>query len=295
MPERVAMSNHDSHQLISGAGPGILEEQVNPDFHLRSVASRFSAAAPTYDETAKVQLGVALRLMRFLDNAGKPARILEIGCGTGLLTRLVADRFPDADIVAIDIARDLVETARRRFADNGKVTFTVADALKFRPATVFPLVVSASTFHWIVPLEDVFRNVAAVLSGDGRVVFSMMLRGTLIELHESRRRVAREKPVLSVLPNTEQALKALDAAGLAVRDKHETALQVDYPSATDFLYSLHNVGATGGAVSSAGRPLSRIEVADLLADYAQCYATKDGGVYATYRILYAVAVPRKKA
>ena len=38
-----------------------------------------------------------------------------------------------------------------------------------------------------------------------------------------------------------------------------------------------------------------MEVAEFLADYAECYSTKEGGVFATYRILYAVAVPRKKA
>jgi malonyl-CoA O-methyltransferase len=268
---------------------------VKPDFHRRSVAARFSASAPTYDHTSKVQLAVALKLMPFLANVERPVRILEIGCGTGLFTQLIADRFPDAGIEAIDNARDLAKIARRRFAGNDKVVFHIADALTFQPRNPAQLIVSASTFHWIVPLGNLLRNVAGMLSGDGRLVFSMMLRGTLIELHESRRRVAREKPVLSVLPCAEQVLEDLDAAGLVVTDKQEEAIQVDYPSATDFLYSLHNLGVTGGGISSSGTPLTRLQLAELLADYAQSYPAENGGVFATYRILYTVAVPRRKA
>lgn len=268
---------------------------MKSDFHTRSVASRFSAAATTYDHSANVQLGVALKLMRFLNDVPKPDRVLEIGCGTGLLTQLVADHFPDSNIEGIDIATDLVGIARRRFTGNNKVSFQISDALSFRPVAPVPLVVSTSTFHWIEPLDELFLNISGMLSNDGHLVFSMMIRGTLIELHESRKRVAHDKSVLSMMPNTDQVLAALSKAGLILTDRREEAIQVDYPSATDLLYSLHNVGATGGGISSSGQPLSRMEVAELLTDYAECYASKDGGVFATYRIFYGVAIPRYKA
>ncbi|MEI6807573.1 MAG: methyltransferase [bacterium] len=267
---------------------------MKSDFHSRSVAARFSAAASTYDQFAKVQQDVALKLMRFLNDIPKPDRIIEIGCGTGLLTQLVSDHFPDSNIEGIDIATDLVEIARRRFAGNHKISFQITDALTFRPAAPVPLVVSTSTIHWISPLDELFLNVSRMLSRDGRLVFSMMIKGTLIELHEARKRVAHDKPVLSMMPDTDQVLEALNKAGLMLKDRQEETIQVGYPTATDLLYSLHNVGVTGGGISSSGQPLSRMEMAKLLTDYAECYASKDGGVFATYRVLYGVAIPREK-
>ncbi len=233
--------------------------------------------------------------MRFMADIQAPARIVDMGCGTGLLTQLVADRFPDADLLGVDIAGNLLEIARRRFTGNNRVSFEVANAMTFKPRRPVQLVVSASTFHWITPMEDLFSNIAGMLEPDGNLVFSIMLRGTLIELHESRRRVAHDKQALSVLPNAQQALAALDTANLVVIDKHEEVTQVDFPSATDLLYSLHNVGVTGGSLSSSGRPLTRLELAQWLADYDACYSTPEGGVFATYRVLYVSAIPRRKA
>ncbi|MEI6217386.1 MAG: methyltransferase domain-containing protein [bacterium] len=239
-------------------------------------------------------MAVALKLMPHMATLHRPDRIVEIGCGTGLLTQLVADRFPDASIEAIDIAKDMIESSRRRFAGNRRVTFQEADALTFNPRSPVPLVVSSSTLHWISPPESLFRNIARMLTGDGRIVFSLMLQGTLIELHESRRRVARGKPVLAALPDRDQILKACNDAGLIVTDSREEAVQVDYPSATDLLYALHDLGVTGGSISSSGTPLTRMELTKLLADYAESYPADNAGVYATYRVLYAVATPRKK-
>lgn len=239
-------------------------------------------------------MAVALKLMPYLAKLDNPDRILEIGCGTGLLTQLVADRFPDARIDAIDIAKDMVERSRHRFRGNRRVTCQEADALTFKPTGPVHLVVSSSTLHWISPIDGLFRNIAGILTDNGHLVFSVMLQGTLIELHETRRRVARGKPVLATLPNSVRILKACKAAGLVVTDSHEEAVQVDYPSATDLLYALHDLGVTGGSISSSGAPLTRKELATLLADYAASYPAGNDGVYATYRVLYAVATPRRK-
>lgn len=58
---------------------------------------------------------------------GTPARILEIGSGTGDGTAVLRMAFPDAEIVGVDIAPNMVATAARNVPS---ATFQVADAAK---------------------------------------------------------------------------------------------------------------------------------------------------------------------
>ncbi|MCL6586559.1 MAG: methyltransferase, partial [Anoxybacillus sp.] len=63
---------------------------------------RFSERANTYDQFANVQKKMAHELMARISRP--PKTILEIGCGTGYLTKLLYDAYPHAQLTAIDIA-----------------------------------------------------------------------------------------------------------------------------------------------------------------------------------------------
>jgi SAM-dependent methyltransferase len=80
--------------------------------------------------------------------AGPGARVLEIGCGTGQLTRQLCGR--GLDLTAIDIGAALVQAARRNVAD-AAVRFQVCSFEEFTAAGPFDLIVSADAFHWVDP------------------------------------------------------------------------------------------------------------------------------------------------
>jgi len=87
-------------------------------------------------------------------------RVLEIGCGSGCFTRLLASL---ADrVVALDIAQAAVERARLRTADAGPgvVDVRVADVMQYDPGAEGPwdLVVLSETIYclaWLYPLFDI--------------------------------------------------------------------------------------------------------------------------------------------
>jgi malonyl-CoA O-methyltransferase len=92
-----------------------------------AVASRFNRSAGTYDDHCRVQRLMADRLMATLEDFAAPGRILELGCGTGYLTGMLASRFPTSKIVALDFAARMVELAQNRVRGS-LVDLKVADA-----------------------------------------------------------------------------------------------------------------------------------------------------------------------
>jgi SAM-dependent methyltransferase len=79
---------------------------------------------------------------------GPGAAVLEIGCGTGQLTRQLARRA--FDLTAIDIGTAMVRAAQGNVAD-ATARFQVSSFEDFADIGPFDLIVSATAFHWIDP------------------------------------------------------------------------------------------------------------------------------------------------
>jgi SAM-dependent methyltransferase len=96
---------------------------------------------------------------------GPPRRVLDLGTGTGSVARIVADRFPDADVVGVDISARMLDEARRKTA-SPRVSYQQADAerLPFEDAS-FDLV----TLGNMIPFFDELARIVAL---GGHVVFA---------------------------------------------------------------------------------------------------------------------------
>lgn len=80
-------------------------------------------------------------------NIEKPKRILDLGAGTGLLSYYWYRRFPAAEYVLVDIADDMLEIAKKRFAGIDTVSYDVLDYLNGLPNGSFDTIVSALSIH----------------------------------------------------------------------------------------------------------------------------------------------------
>ena len=103
----------------------------------------------------------------------RPAAVLDVGCGTGALLRLLATRLPaEAELVGVDPAAAMLEAARAT-SDHPRVRFERAPAehLPF-PDASFDLVVSTVSFHHWDDRIAGLREVARVLRPDGRLVLA---------------------------------------------------------------------------------------------------------------------------
>ncbi|MDF7798125.1 methyltransferase domain-containing protein [Pontiellaceae bacterium B1224] len=244
------------------------------------IGDRFSAAAETYDRHARPQLALAQSVVSMIPEI-YPEQILELGPGTGQLTRLLTERFPEVLIDAVDIAEKMIEHSRAKFSRFPQINWMIGDAQTFWNGDRYPLIVSSSALHWVSDLQKTFENVFQCLEPGGCFSLGMMLQGTLKELHALRKEIAPEKTPEITLPTYEETKDALQSAGFILERRKHSEEEIIYDDAKAFLKAIHEQGVTGGKVSSGNAPLNRAELSQLVADYQDLHASDDA-VFATY-------------
>ncbi len=99
--------------------------------------------------------------------------VLDIGCGTGEFSRLLAKR---ADkVIAIDLSPNMIEVAKQRSKQYTNIDFQVADVLQWEfPPERFDAIVSIATVHHL-SVEHLLPNLKAALKSGGRLVILDLL------------------------------------------------------------------------------------------------------------------------
>ena len=126
--------------------------------------SQFDKLAPQWDARRDAQAFEPVRVA--LDKLSEPPhRALDLGTGTGSVARILAERYPEADIVGVDISERMLDEARRR-TDSPRVRYDAADAerLPYDDAS-FDLV----TLGNMIPFFD---ELARVVAPGGHVLFA---------------------------------------------------------------------------------------------------------------------------
>jgi malonyl-CoA O-methyltransferase len=207
----------------------------------------FDRAAPTYDAYADVQTRLALDLAERIDDP--PASILELGCGTGMLTAHLRERFPHARIVAVDFAPAMAERTRAAVPD---AEVLVADVETLDPDDRFALTVSSATVQWFADPAATFGR---LVPASDRILVGTFGPRTFWELDAVFAELVEDRGMS--LPSAEDWVKLLHGAGAADVASSSEEVVVHYPTATGFLEALRGVGATGGAARQTTSTVTR--------------------------------------
>lgn len=141
------------------------------DLAKRRVRAEYDALAPHYERrwSGYIAASVEETLKRVHPIQGE--RVLDVGCGTGLLLERIVDRYPDSQVTGVDLSPAMVAQASRRLAR--RVTLEVADAEALPFSThSFDLVLSVSSFHFWPAPKDALAELRRVLRPGGRLVIT---------------------------------------------------------------------------------------------------------------------------
>ncbi len=145
--------------------------------HIASVKELFDRSVPTYDQSRRQLIPcfddfyrTAIELVPF--QPGDPFRVLDLGAGTGLLSRFISEQFPRAHVTLMDLSSEMLAKARERFAlEPERFAFMVQDYSKGLQGS-YDLVVSALSIHHLDDAQkaSLFRSIFGVLHKGGMFI-----------------------------------------------------------------------------------------------------------------------------
>lgn len=141
------------------------------------VRKRFSRNLKTYKDNSIVQNEMADRLIKMIDY--KPEKILELGCGSGLLTEKLVKIFSTKTYCAIDIVEEC-KNYIREISPNIKFYQSDIETCNFQEK--YDLIISNAVFQWIEDLPQFIENLKLSLSTNGVLLFSTFGTDNLIEI-----------------------------------------------------------------------------------------------------------------
>lgn len=126
----------------------------NPDLYLKFNRERIQ---PSLDLVTRIK-------------SDSPSRIIDIGCGPGNSTQVLAQRWPEAMIIGIDNSPAMIEKAKKDYPDQN---WLLLDAEKDEFPDTYDIVFSNATIQWIPDHSKLLRKLSEVLSKKGLIAIQI--------------------------------------------------------------------------------------------------------------------------
>jgi malonyl-CoA O-methyltransferase len=194
-----------------------------------SITNRFTESISTYDLSATLQAHVAETLKGLLP-ALTDADVLELGCGTGILTGHLLHRYPDGRFLITDISSEMVHACKRKYAPRPRIAFTVMDCDTLMEGQFFDIVVSSMTLQWSDDPVATLDRQRRLLKPGGHVIYCTLGPDNFPEWRET----------LAILGYDIGLLDVPHLPGIVCEER----IQVNYGSAQEFLIALKRTGAS---------------------------------------------------
>lgn len=233
-----------------------------------ALAQQFSGAAHRYDVWATAQAEIAVKLTQQIPAEFVASRIVDLGCGTGLLSSQLLKRYPAASLVGIDLATGMVEHCRRHvvqnhveqdlavrnpaaqnpaaqnLATNPQARFIVGDVEDRRMLVPqINLIASSCVAQWFTDLPATLRMWAQSLAPGGLMAFACLLQGSFCELETAYYEALQCRFHGLRLPTPDTIPSLFSAVGLHPIVCTEDRVTARYASSRAALRSFQQIGA----------------------------------------------------
>lgn len=257
-------------------------------FDKRHVRKNFHKAAESYSAESEIQRMSADRVLQLARSAvpSEPQWILDAGCGTGYCASHLQDLFPEARVIAFDIAHGMAQQA----AQNG--IMGLCGDLEHLPvkAQSVDLIVTNGVVHWCNDLGRALRSFYQALKPGGTLAMSIYVSGTFRELTQAWYSIGEDASLrMARMPDLSPAdlVRLLHGTGFTLAQTEGMRLGRYFPDAAEALSALKRSGLTN---SGSGRPAGLLGKSRYK-QFLEALQAQTGaaGLSLTYACLMAVA------
>ena len=119
--------------------------------------------AKLYDTFNKERMQPSIDLANRIDKVC--VRILDVGCGSGMSTLALKNRFPDSEIIGVDLSAAMLENAKKLLPDVQWVQRDCSESLE--DLGQFDLVFSNAFLQWLSDQEKFIKNIRNCIKENG--------------------------------------------------------------------------------------------------------------------------------
>jgi malonyl-CoA O-methyltransferase len=211
------------------------------------IAQAFARCAAGYDAHAQVQLQCAERLAAYIFANSRDlidGPVLEIGCGTGVLSRRLCELFPDRSLYITDVCAEMLARCQMRLSGltDREMRFNTLCVNDVSEQDVYACLAAAFVLQWLADLDGGLAKLTASLKPGGRLFFSLPENGSFPEWRSICKKAA-VRYTGNPLPLGANIKSFAAANGLRLGMYQET-FSVNYRSLEDFLMNLKLIGAS---------------------------------------------------
>ena len=158
---------------------------------MTAVKTVFDETAQQYEESRRRLIpcfdeyyGTVMKLLAFPPSAH--IRVLDLGAGTGILSRMIADAFPNARITLVDISSEMLALAKQSLGTNPRIRYLQANIALLAMPGEFDAVVSALAIHHLKDDEkhELYGEIYKALAAGGVFVNAEQVRGPTAALEK---------------------------------------------------------------------------------------------------------------
>lgn len=260
----------------------------------KAVRRAFSKAAMQYDAAAVMQREVCVRMLERLDYIKQtPSSVLDVGSGTGWGTRQLGERYPAAQIVALDIALGMLQAARgtsswwrKLFAGHTR-DYVCADmeALPVKSGSM-DMVWSNLAVQWCNDLPATLAELHRVLKVDGLLMFSTFGPDTLKEIRAAFQGVDGYNH-LNRFADMHDIGDMLVAGGFADPVMDMEYITLTYNDVKSVMQDLRSIGAHNATAGRSTGMMGKKAWSIVLENYERFRS--EGKLPATFEVIYGHA------
>lgn len=156
----------------------------------QSLKEKFDESAEHYDKIRELIIPCfddLYNITRELaDSKKNNPQILDLGAGTGLLTKYLFEKYPEADFTLIDLSSEMLKIAKNRFKEHENFKYVAADYSEYEFKKSFDIVISSLSIHHLEDYDKkkLYKKIYNSLNNGGLFLNADQVIGSTLNIDE---------------------------------------------------------------------------------------------------------------